>query len=49
MLLGCVILGAAASIVGYVILDLFWRSSIVDYKTRKREIRRKRQASENSD
>jgi len=49
MLLGCVILGAAASIVGYAVLDLFWRSSIVDYKTRKREIRRKRQTSENSD
>lgn len=43
MLLGCFILGAAAAIVGYVSLDLLWRSSIVDYKTRKRKIRKDRQ------
>ena len=43
MLLGCFILGAAAAIVGYVALDLLWRSSIVDYKTRKRKIREDRQ------
>jgi uncharacterized protein (DUF2062 family) len=43
MLLGCVILGVAAAIVGYVTLDLLWRSSISDYKTRKRNSRRDRQ------
>jgi uncharacterized protein (DUF2062 family) len=36
MLLGCFILGIAAAVVGYITLDLFWRSSIADYKTRKR-------------
>ncbi len=43
MLLGCFILGAAAAIVGYVSLDLLWRSSIINYKTRKRKIREDRQ------
>ena len=42
MLLGCVILGIAASVVGYVVLDLFWRSSIANYKTQKRNIRQDR-------
>jgi hypothetical protein len=31
-------------VVGYISLDLFWRSSIADYKTRKRNSRRDRQA-----
>ena len=44
MLLGCVIMGTAAAVVGYVALDLFWRSSIADYKTRKRKSRRDREA-----
>jgi uncharacterized protein (DUF2062 family) len=44
MLLGCVILGTAAAILGYVILDLFWRSSIADYKSRKRSSRRDRES-----
>ena len=44
MLLGCVILGTAAAILGYVILDLFWRSSIADYKSRKRNSRRDRES-----
>lgn len=39
LLLGCLLLGSAAALVGYVVLDLFWRSSIVDYKTRKRKSR----------
>ena len=43
MLLGCFILGIAAAVVGYVILDLFWRSSIADYKSRKRNSRRDQQ------
>ena len=36
MLLGSILLGAAAALLGYVILDLLWRSSIANYKTRKR-------------
>jgi uncharacterized protein (DUF2062 family) len=44
MLLGCVIFATAASIVGYITLDLLWRSSIADYKTRKRKSRSDRQA-----
>lgn len=43
MLLGCVIVGAAVALVGYVALDLLWRASISDYKTRKRNKRRDRQ------
>ena len=43
MLLGCFILGAAAAVVGYVTLDLFWRSSIAGYKSRKRNSRRDQQ------
>jgi uncharacterized protein (DUF2062 family) len=42
MLLGCVILGMAAAVIGYVTLDLFWRSSIVNYKARKQLNRRDR-------
>lgn len=40
MLLGCVILGTAAAILGYVVLDLLWRTSIANYKSRKRNKRR---------
>ena len=43
MLLGCFLLGSAAALVGYVTLDLLWRSSIADYKTRKRKDRQDRQ------
>jgi len=43
MLLGCILLGATASVVGYIALDLLWRSSIVNYKSRKRNSRRDRQ------
>ncbi len=42
MLLGSVLLGGAAALVGYVTLDLFWRYSIADYKARKRSSRRDR-------
>ncbi len=42
MLLGCLILGCIAAVVGYIALDLLWRSSIADYKTRKRRIRQQR-------
>lgn len=44
MLLGCVIVGAAVALVGYVTLDLLWRASIANYKTRKRDKRGDRQA-----
>jgi hypothetical protein len=40
MLLGSVLLGSAAALVGYVVLDLLWRSSLGNYKTRKRNMRR---------
>ncbi len=43
MLLGCTILGVLAAVVGYVALDLLWRSSIGNYKTRKRQRRQDRQ------
>lgn len=39
MLLGCIILGGALALIGYVVLDLIWRTSISDYKTRKRRDR----------
>jgi len=42
MLLGSVLLGATAAIVGYVTLDIFWRLSLKDYKNRKRDNRRER-------
>ena len=40
MLLGSVLLGTAAAIVGYVALDIFWRLSIANYKARKRKGRK---------
>jgi uncharacterized protein (DUF2062 family) len=39
MLLGCVLLGAAAAFVGYVTLNVIWRVSVGNYKTRKRKQR----------
>ncbi len=44
MLLGCFILGTLAAVCGYVALDMFWRSSIVDYKARKQKGRRDRRS-----
>ena len=44
MLLGSVLLGATAAIVGYVTLDIFWRLSLADYKNRKRDNRRERES-----
>ena len=38
--IGCVILGAASAVIGYVALDGLWRYSLHDYKTRKRNGRR---------
>lgn len=45
MLLGSVLLGAAAAIAGYLLLDLAWRYSLADYKSRKRSDRSKRRDS----
>lgn len=39
LLLGCLILGAATAVIGYVVLDVVWRSSIANYKTAKRRNR----------
>ena len=36
MLLGCLILGVAAAILGYIILDLLWKISIANYKNQKK-------------
>jgi uncharacterized protein (DUF2062 family) len=41
MLLGCILLGSAAALLGYTVLNLLWRWSIVKYKIRKRGNRRK--------
>ena len=40
MMLGCVLLGIASALVGFVVVDLLWRSSVRDYKLRKRNERR---------
>jgi len=40
MLLGCVLVGAIAALIGFLLLDVLWRYSIHDYKTRKRRERR---------
>lgn len=39
LLLGCVLLGAATSLIGAVALDLLWRSQIAGYKAGKRRKR----------
>lgn len=36
LLLGCLICGAIASLVGYVVLDLLWRASLADYLATRR-------------
>ena len=41
MTLGCVLLGATSALIGYVVLDAFWRYHIIDYKSRKRNDRPK--------
>ncbi|MDH3747196.1 MAG: DUF2062 domain-containing protein [Gammaproteobacteria bacterium] len=39
MILGSLLLGTAAALIGYVIVDLLWRASVHDYKSRKRQQR----------
>ena len=41
LILGCVLLGAILSLIGFIALDLLWRASISDYLARRRQ-RRKR-------
>ncbi len=42
LLLGCILLGSLAALVGYIVLDLLWRASLVDYLAlrRRRKARR---------
>ena len=40
LVLGCLLLGTALSLLGYIVLDLFWRASIADYLARKRKKRK---------
>jgi uncharacterized protein (DUF2062 family) len=40
LMLGCLLLGASLSLVGYVVLDLLWRASLADYVSRRRLRRR---------
>ena len=40
LLLGCILLGSLAALVGYVVLDLLWRASLADYLA----LRRRRKA-----
>lgn len=49
MLLGSVLLGIAAAIVGYVTLDILWRLSLANYKNRKRDDRNNRNAQKDKD
>ena len=44
LLLGCVLLGAILSLVGFVALDLLWRASIWDYLKRRRKRKSSRDA-----
>lgn len=39
LLLGCVLVGVVASLIAYILLDVIWRSSLADYKARKRNDR----------
>lgn len=41
LLLGSVLVGSICSLIAYVSLDLLWRSSISDYKSRKRNDRQR--------
>ncbi len=35
LLLGCLLVGAIVALIGYVFLDVMWRFSLADYKTKK--------------
>ncbi len=38
--IGCAMVGAVTSLVGYILLDVLWRYSLHDYKSKKRKQRR---------
>jgi uncharacterized protein (DUF2062 family) len=40
LILGCVLLGAILSLLGFVALDLLWRASISDYLAQRRKRRK---------
>ncbi len=40
LILGCLLLGSALSLTGYIALDLLWRASIANYVTSKRKKRK---------
>jgi uncharacterized protein (DUF2062 family) len=42
LLLGSILVGSVCSLIAYVLLDVFWRFSISDYKSRKRSDRHRR-------
>ena len=39
LLLGCALLGTTAALLAWVVLDVMWRVSVADYKSRKRNQR----------
>jgi uncharacterized protein (DUF2062 family) len=39
MMLGSLLLGGGVSLIGYIVLDILWRTSLGKYKTRKRNHR----------
>jgi len=39
LLLGCVLVGAVVALCSYVLLDVFWRFSLAEYKARKKSDR----------
>ncbi len=39
LLLGCFLLGSLAGLIGYVVLDIFWRASLSDYLQKRRKRR----------
>jgi hypothetical protein len=40
MMLGCLLLGTAAALAGYIVVDGLWRYSVHNYKSRKRSERK---------
>jgi uncharacterized protein (DUF2062 family) len=42
LLLGCMLCGALAALIGYVGLDLLWRASLADYVATRRRRKNKR-------
>ena len=40
MMLVCLLLGVASALIGFVVVDLLWRSNVRDYKSRKRNARK---------